>query len=148
MSVNYLRREPPASPDLIARLEQRIGRALPDTYRDYLLHQDGGRLEDNHQAVNTVFGLGDVPRWANMWSRLDTFAGRVPDWLLPVARDEYGNLFAVSLRDEDRGSVWFWDHEQEVDEDEAPTEDNLTRVAGDWPAFLQSLRPTSATTTG
>jgi hypothetical protein len=77
-----------------------------------------------------------------MWSRLDTFAGRVPEWLLPVARDEYGNLFTVSLRDEDRSSVWFWDHEEESDdEDDEPTEDNLTCVADDWPIFLQSLGP-------
>jgi cell wall assembly regulator SMI1 len=141
MTVEYRRREPAASPELIDRLERRIGRPLPDSYRHYLLQQDGGRLASNDQAVNTVFGLGDVPDWASMWDVLDTYAGRMPGWLLPVADDEYGNVFAISLRDGDRGSVWFWDHEEESGDNEEPAEDNIRRVASDWPAFLQSLGP-------
>jgi cell wall assembly regulator SMI1 len=141
MAVSYLRREPPAAPELIARMEQRIGRTLPRPYRDYLLHQDGGRLTGNHEAVNTVFGLGDVPAWANMWAKLDVYHERVPSWLLPVANDEYGNLLAISLRDEDLGAVWFWDHEAEADEGELPTEDNLELKAADWSTFLDALRP-------
>jgi hypothetical protein len=76
-----------------------------------------------------------------MWQKLDIYAERVPDWLLPVASDALGNLFAVSLRDQDRGSVWFWDHEREADEDEPPTETNLRRKAADWRTFLESLGP-------
>src|SRR5438045_1042548 len=116
MTVEYLRREPPASPQLVERLEQQLGRRLPESYRDYLLKQDGGRLRSNDAGVNTIFGLGEVPDWASMWRVLKTFHDRVPAWLLPVARDEVGNLYAISLRDEDLGSVWFWDHEEEADE--------------------------------
>lgn len=141
MTVAYRRREPGAPADLITRLEQRVGRPLPDSYRDYLLHCDGGRLAANHEAVKTVFGIGEVPDWANMWKILDLFQDRVPAWLLPVAADEYGNLFAVSLRDDDRGSVWFWDHEEEADEGDPPSEDNINLKAPDWPSFLESLQP-------
>lgn len=141
MLVSYVRREPPASPELIERLERRVGRTLPTSYRDYLRHQDGGRPTDNHEAVKTIFGLGDVPDWASMWRKLDTFQERVPGWLLPVAQDEYGNLFAISLRSEDLGSLWFWDHEEETDEGESPTEENIELRAADWPTFLDSLRP-------
>jgi cell wall assembly regulator SMI1 len=141
VAVDYVRREPPAPPQLVERLEREIGQRLPDTYRNYLLHQDGGRLDNNDEAVNTVFGLGDVPDWASMWRALKGFRHRVPAWLLPVAEDEYGNLYAISLRDEDRGSVWFWDHEEEADEGEPPTEDNIERKAPDWQTFLDALRP-------
>jgi len=141
MTVGYLRQEPPATPELIERLERRIGTRLPAGYHGYLLRQDGGRLASNSGAVNTVYGLGDVPDWASMWDALDVYAGRVPRWLLPVAEDEYGNLFAVSLREQDNGSVWFWDHEEEADEGEPPREDNLTYRADDWPSFLAGLEP-------
>jgi cell wall assembly regulator SMI1 len=141
MVVQYLRRQPPAAPELVERLEQRIGRRLPTSYRDYLLRQDGGWLESNDAAVKTIFGVGNVKDSASMWRALETFDERVPAWLLPVARDEYGNLFAVSLRDEDLGSVWFWNHEEEADEDEPPVEENLELKAPDWPGFLSSLRP-------
>ncbi len=32
MAVPYVRQEPPASPELIARLEEHLGRALPADY--------------------------------------------------------------------------------------------------------------------
>jgi SMI1 / KNR4 family (SUKH-1) len=123
-------------------LEQQVGQRLPDDYRDYLLQQDGGRLADNTEAVKTIFGLGELLGYErNMWKMLRTFHDRVPAWLLPAARDEYGNLFAISLRATDLGSVWFWDHEREADEDEPPTEDNIELKAPSWAAFLDGLRP-------
>jgi cell wall assembly regulator SMI1 len=139
MAVEYVRREPPASAEQVNRLEQRVGRPLPPEYRDYLRQQDGGRLDNNNRAINTVFGVGDVPEWASIWDVLETYSERVPDWLLPVADDAFGNLFAVSLRNQDRGSVWFWNHELEADEGEPPTEENLKLMAPSWPVFLDSL---------
>jgi cell wall assembly regulator SMI1 len=144
MAVGYLRREPPASPEQIDALERRIGVPLPADYRAYLAAQNGGRLENNNEAAKTIFGLGELPDYTNMGDKLDTYAGRVPAWLLPVAQDEYGNLFAVSLRPRDNGSVWFWDHEEEADEGEPPTEDNLERKADSWTGFLDGLTPPPA----
>lgn len=141
MTVGYRRKEQSAPQAKVDELEQRFGRRLPGAYRDYLHEQDGGRLEDNHQAANTIFGVGDVPDWANLWHKLAVYADRVPPWLLPVANDAYGNLFCLSLRDSDEGSVWFWDHEEEADEGEPPAEDNLTHKADNWTAFLESLQP-------
>ena len=141
-AVTYRDRRPPASTHLVARLERHVGRALPPAYRNYLLEQDGGRLVDNSEAVTQIFGLGDLPEFASLWRKLEVYADRVPYWLLPVATDEVGNLFAVSLRDEDNGSVWFWDHEEEADEDhEPPAEDNIKLTAPAWPTFLASLQP-------
>jgi hypothetical protein len=44
MTVDYLRREPPATPVLIQRLAARIGWPLPACTENTLLDQDGGRL--------------------------------------------------------------------------------------------------------
>ncbi len=140
MAVAYRHREPPSSPEQIARLEERLGRALPADYRDYLLAQDGGRLASNDGAVDTIFGLGDVPDWASMWDKLDVLKDRMPSWLVPVADDAYGNLYAVSLRPSDFGSVWFWDHEEEADEGQPPSEENISFKAGSWTAFLERLQ--------
>ncbi|MCY1144060.1 SMI1/KNR4 family protein [Actinoplanes sp. Pm04-4] len=132
MTVGY-RRQPPAAPGAdIERLEQRIASRLPRMYRDYLAGQDGGRLESNTRAAKEVFGVrDDAPDWANMWDMLDTYDGRVPSWLQPVAQDEYGNLFAISLRAQDEGSVWFWDHEEEADgASRRRTTSNASRTTG------------------
>ncbi|KUL39289.1 hypothetical protein ADL15_09995 [Actinoplanes awajinensis subsp. mycoplanecinus] len=137
----YYQPQQPASAQNLARLEERVGRTLPASYRDHLLQQDGGRMDNNDQYLHTVFSVGDVKPIASIFSRLDTFAGRVPEWLLPVARDEGGNLFALSLREKDFGSVWFWDHEFEADEGEPPTEDNIRLITSDWATFIQSMNP-------
>lgn len=59
---------------------------------------------------------------------------------LPVARDEYGNLYTLSLREKDFGSVWFWDHEEEADEGDPPSEDNIEHRADGWNEFLAGLQ--------
>ena len=141
MAVVYRHREPPAARDLVSRLENEIGHPLPDSYRRYLLEQDGGWVADNDTALHTIFGLGDVPAVRSMWKKLKTYAGRVPPWSLPVASDVYGNLFIISLRPEEAGTVWFWDHEEEADEDEPPSEDNVELRAADWLTFLDRIGP-------
>ena len=142
MAVGYRRQAGPAPAEAIERLERHAGQPLPPDYRAYLSQHDGGRLEDNNEALNEVFGVGpDAPEWASMWAKLDLYADRVPKWLLPVASDAFGNLFAVSLRDQDKGSVWFWDHEREADEDEPPADDNIEYRSANWRAFLDSLQP-------
>jgi len=142
MAVGFSETEPPASEASIRRLEQRIGQPLPPAYREFLRQRDGGPVEPNNRAVDEIFGLGDeVPDFASIWSALDRYRCRVPAWLLPVANDAFGNLYGLSLRDEDRGTVWFWDHENEADEDEPPTEDNIARASSDWRAFLDCLEP-------
>jgi cell wall assembly regulator SMI1 len=142
MAVAFSETQAPASEESIQRLERHTGRPLPPGYREFLRQHDGGPLDLNDKAVNEIFGLGDdVPDFASMWDNLETYRERVPAWLLPVADDSFGNLFTISLRSRDEGSVWFWDHENEADEGEPPTEDNIRLVAPDWPAFLNALNP-------
>ena len=142
MAVGFSQVAQPATEESIRHLELQIGQSLPPAYAAFLRQHDGGPLDLNSKAVDEVFALGEaVPDFASMWSILNTYADRVPAWLLPVASDSFGNLFAVSLRDQDRGTVWFWNHEQEADEGEPPTEDNLTQVGPDWRTFLDSLEP-------
>lgn len=144
MPVDFEEAYPPASSIEISRLEIRAGRELPRDYRTFLERQNGGWLQDNDQALEKIFSLSDtVPDYVNIWHKLEVFSERVPSWLLPVGQDVYGNLFAISLRDSDLGSVWFWDHEEEADEDEPPTEDNLDIRAPGWTDFLQGLQPAS-----
>jgi len=142
MAVGFKEAAEPASASDVERLEQRIGRALPADYRAFLLRQDGGWVADNDQALKEIFAIGeDAPDWSNLWDMLELYNGRLPHWLLPVADDEYGNLFAISTRDSDFGSVWFWDHEEEADEGEPPSEENIEQRSTSWTDFLLGLQP-------
>ncbi|MGS2807396.1 SMI1/KNR4 family protein [Nocardia sp. MW-W600-9] len=116
---------------------------LPVDYRAYLLGCDGGWMEDNDQVVDEVFGVrADIGEGVSIWDKLEVYEGRVPRWFLPVARDSYGNLFALSLRPEDHGTVWFWDHEEgDGNDDLPPTGRNISIVSSCWSEFIANLTP-------
>jgi cell wall assembly regulator SMI1 len=142
MAVGFQEPGEPAPESAVERLEQHIGRRLPDDYRNFLLRQDGGWMHMNDGAVKEVYGVrDDAPKNGSLWRALDTFHGRVPSWLLPIARDEYGNLYTLSLREPDFGSIWFWDHEEEADEGDPPSEENIELKAGSWNEFFAGLQP-------
>jgi hypothetical protein len=64
---------------------------------------------------------------------------RVPADLLPIGRDPGGNLICISITGPNQGKIYFWDHEEEVEEGQPPGYDNVYFVAGSLPALLASL---------
>jgi len=145
VTVEYDEQYQAAAPEKLDELERRVGRQLPASYREYLSVQDGGTLSPyNNEGVETIFGIGDVPEWASLWKELDAWDDVLPSGFLPVAGDAGGNIFCLSLRGDDAGSVWFWNHELEVAEDRSAASIEVTRRADTWTAFLDSLQPVDA----
>ncbi len=118
------------------------GLALPDPLAEFLLEHNGGRLDDRYAAP-----VGDGTRTAglkffgafdrepengqtDLFERASVSWNRPEKWLTPFATDAFGNLFAISTREHDLGSVWFWDHEENSSELVSPAFD----------AFLESIR--------
>jgi hypothetical protein len=63
--------------------------------------------------------------------------GRLPQGIVAIGCDGCGNAICLSVRPEDHGHVFFWDHELESEEDlSAP----LADVAPSFDRFLTSLR--------
>lgn len=138
------------SSDAVAKLEKRLGYALPPAYRDFLARTNGGRAA--HPAVHPGFGfLVDQPFfglsrqdwmqdlvYANGW-----FGDRLTADFLAVGYVQ-GGLIAVRARGGDEGSVWYWDDDDPADRDELTAEDVcarlLHRVADDFTAFWTALR--------
>lgn len=139
--------QPPASSAQLERAGRELGVALPEEYAQFLRTRNGGRPEPNTcdlpparplgVGVTAFFGV-DRPPETDLLAQRRAFAGRVPPDRLPVAEAEGGNLLCVSLAD---GGVDFWDHEWEAEEDEEPGEENLTRIATGFTAFLAALQP-------
>jgi hypothetical protein len=141
MSIRFEDTGPPAGEDELAELEDRAGRPLPVAYRDFLEAHDGATPEPNELpdaagpgevGVQSFFSVEEVLR------RLDAIGpDRIPEDLLPIADDEYGNGLFVHLDD---GSVWSYDHEAED-----PAEEDLwaafTREAEDLDELLDRLEP-------
>jgi hypothetical protein len=65
---------------------------------------------------------------------------RIPNEMLPIAVDDGGNLYLLSLRSKDYSTIYFWDHELEGDEGEEPTEENLTYLSHSFSNFFSNLK--------
>ncbi|MBK9259793.1 MAG: SMI1/KNR4 family protein [Polyangiaceae bacterium] len=138
------------SPDAIAQFEARRGVLLPAEYKAFLLKSNGG------MPIPDVF---EVPGWHGQASELLTFYGihedpdysldsncksydeRVPADLIPIATDSGGNNICIGWKGEREGKIYFWDHEDELDENGLFVQDyrNVYLVANSLQEFLDSL---------
>lgn len=107
----------------LAAYAEKHSLSIPSPLADFLLEHNGGRLDDSYAApvgngTNTagltffgVFARKPKSGQRDLAARASIRDNRPAKWLTPFAEDVFGNLFAVSARTEDSGSVWFWDHE-------------------------------------
>ncbi|GAC1414074.1 MAG: SMI1/KNR4 family protein [Gemmatimonadaceae bacterium] len=135
----------------IGGAEQKLGRKIPDPYREFLLKFNGGRAEPSDFVMALPGGateIGTVKRFLGIDTPeetfglayvLETFKGRMPARLFPVACDPGGNLICISTGGVDEGQVFFWDHDRESEEGEPPTEANIYLIAAHFRAFLEGL---------
>lgn len=122
---------------------------FPSDYREFLIEHNGGvpepnkiRLQYSSTDVQVLFGMYKGDHYANFFKAVQVFHNRIPSWYIPIGRDSGGNLFIMSLWEENKGVVAFWSHEGEAPEGEADQYfDNLTHIADSFAEFLNNLIP-------
>jgi hypothetical protein len=138
----------PLSDEDIARLEVRMGTRLPESYRQFLQKNNGGRppihgdgikidrLPGEETDVQVFFGIDRSIESSNIDWNLSMFENRISDQLLPIACDSFGNLFCLSLSKQDYGSVVYCDFEPNNQLGGAV----YYRVARDFDSFLGEIK--------
>jgi len=137
----------------LGQMEKKLGRRIPETYRAFLLKHNGGypnlttfdvpgapRRSARSGSVKHFLGIGLPEKTENLEYALDMFAGRIPGWLFPIARDPGGNIICVAAEGPNLGKVYMWDHEYEAEEGEPPSESNIYVIAPTLSQFLGKLR--------
>jgi cell wall assembly regulator SMI1 len=124
--------------------EVQIGAMLPEDYRAFLIAYNGGTVSptsfriseaEGDSTLARFHGLHDGPTWARLDAAVAAYRGRIPAWLLPIAADEGGNAICIGLTGEDRGRIYFWDHEREG----ASPDIAVTHIAPSFKAFCDHL---------
>ncbi len=73
------------------------------------------------------------------------YQGRIPDDLLWIADDPFGNAICIGIRGRYFGKVYFWDHEREPDEKtwdgSVETAGNIQFLANSFRQFVAGLKP-------
>lgn len=112
----------------IEELERYVGLNFPVEYKEHLLKYNGGQCNPN------IFEFSENGNWTescidwflaiydgeydNLKNYIDLYKlkeKRLPGHILPIAHDPGGNLICISCHRDDEGSIYFWDHENEVD---------------------------------
>lgn len=137
--------------DQVNDFESRLGVTLPIDYKDFLLKYNGGYPRPNaftfidnfNKTSNSIVdffhaiyeGYGE----GNLEIDYDYFksAKRIPPNVLPIAGDPFGNLICLSIEGEDKGKVYFWDHETEP---QNASYENLSLIAGSFADFINILK--------
>jgi hypothetical protein len=136
----------PIDPADLVEFEEANEVSLPDDYKSFLLEYNGGRPEPNELLepstdVQWLFGMVEEPAWASLFHALDTYEGRIPAWYIPIGTDSGGNIFIMSLFEENKGVVALWWHEDEAEQNGSEYFDNLTHVADSFSEFMALLTP-------
>ncbi len=135
----------------LLELEKQIGYHLPEDYRRFLLAHNGGVPEPNaffvesigNTSVEVFFGIHEGPEYAQMLPALPSYRERLPSAMLPIGRDEIGNVLCISLSREDRGNIYLGELHRQLHSDHPFDKDVLYRLADNFSAFLNSLQPAS-----
>ncbi len=138
----------------IENIEKYVQLILPEEYKKHLLKYNGGRCKPNifkffeknklaRSNVEWFFAIhnGEL---SNLLDNINDYKlkhKRLPNQIFPIARDAFGNLICISCGEKDFGSIYFWDHENEVDYqiENDNNYDNLYSIAKSFNDFINSL---------
>jgi hypothetical protein len=146
MTVEFTPLFPPIHESDIEALEKQLQVRLPASYRNFLLEHNGGELSPNvfliseregNDNLRYLFGIGDDEDYS-ISGYMEIYSGRIPDNFLAIGADDLGNLVCLSIKGDDVGKIYFWDHDWEVVEG-VPDYSNVTLVADSFSQLLEEL---------
>jgi hypothetical protein len=124
--------------------------SLPKEYRSFLIHHNGGEPEKScfnfkdqkKEGSDVRFFLGIYPdNDRDLLNKIKIYENRIPKNTFPIACDSFGNLIIISVKNKDRGKIYFWDHEMEANTEAGEIADytNLTLIADSFDEFINGL---------
>ena len=141
--LSFSERAPETNELAVVRLERDLSVRFPDDYRDFLLTVNGGRPSLSHLRfehagetdvfhVQFFFGVADPEVSCDLnWNAELTRETRHPA-ILPIARDDYGCLFYLTVSGARTGEVLFGGLPQDVTV-------SYSRITGSFSSFLDML---------
>ena len=135
------------SREKLDEFERQIGTSLPEDYKTFLLHYNGGRPApsffwikpvDDGSEVFQFYGLHKGPAHLS----IETYAGKerygIPATMLPIGDDGVGNFICLDLSAVHFGEVYFLDHDIHPYHDPDAIE-GITKLANTFTEFLALL---------
>lgn len=136
----FLNDYPNSLPEHVLKLlEMDWGFSLPLEYRKFLLEHNGGEptssffnfKEKGEDGSDVRAFLSLYPtKDTNLLAHIKTFKDRYPRGFFPIGFDSFGNLILIAVTGQERGGIYFWDHENE----------NTALLADNFDQFISELQ--------
>jgi hypothetical protein len=136
-------------------LEKEIGGVLPNDYKEFLIDYGSALAFHSYviypllvpcpigdwQMVGVFFGFLPDDSY-NLVKNYHTFKDRLPPGFLSIACEGMGNLTCICFAGENRGYVYFWQHDawEIVEEDGTTYTEDLFLAATSFDDFIWSLK--------
>ncbi len=84
---------------------------------EYLRTYNNGELQSNcielqQCAMNIKYFYGTSNKeYCDLICTYEVYKDRIPSNCVPIATDDFGNQFCISLRTDTYEKIYFWDHE-------------------------------------
>lgn len=145
--VTIIHPKKPATLEDISDFERDIKCVLPSDYKKFLMEYNGGQphpdsfryFSDRNDAssVDRFLSLGKEKN-SNLLKYYNNYKGRIPFSFIPIAHDAGGNLVIMELK-ANENKIYFWDHELEADEGDAPDISNVYLINQSFSDFIDNL---------
>ena len=150
MGISFEDEGPKLSIQDLLEVDRRIGSPIPASFREFLLHHNGGKPQPDgfwiyERDRQSRVDWSKVTRFAHVGGGghhdLVRFVPLMRDLLLPTlfpcGDDLAGNAICISTGAEDGGTVYYWNHEFEGGME--PSLEAVFFLAPSFAAFLNSL---------
>lgn len=129
-------------------LEQEVGLILPEDFRLSCLQHNGAdaypstfKTKDNSYEANVQFFYSVLSKK----NKTDTISymykiydGRLPDKMVPIGVDGFGNQICLHVLDQGKGGIYYWDLENET-EGLGNSMKNFYLISESFTEFIQDL---------
>jgi hypothetical protein len=149
MNIRMIESEKNLTPHEIKKVEERLNIQFPEEYKHFLLLYNGGHPQpegfeyicEDHQNKSLVAWFLAIydGKAENFLTFFKTYQGRIPENTVAIARDPGGNLILIGIGENNKGKIFFWLQDFEVEEGEVPDYSNVCLVANRFDEFLNSL---------
>jgi hypothetical protein len=103
----------------IDRTERELDVKLPEDYRSFLLHTNGGKPQrdffpiESHKTLQTgrlvsLFGLGRPIKQSNIDWNYKNLIGQLPNYHFPIGITPEEDMVTLSLGRLDAGRIYYW----------------------------------------
>lgn len=130
----------------LVNVEKQLKIKLPDSYRYFLKKYNGGYPQpdgfdfangEDGSSVDKFLEISDSKN-ESLIEYFNQYKNRIPKNYAPIAKDPGGNLILIGVNGE-KAEVYFWDHENEVDDGDIPGMDNMSLIASNFDDFINNL---------